>query len=102
MKISRTMRLLLLFAIFGAVGPLCDQHAAAARAASAAPPQLSPGAPAGAIDPLPLLQEYLRIDTSNPPGNEMKTARFLEALLARDGITSEIIEIAPGRADLIA
>lgn len=54
------------------------------------------------VDPLPLLQEYLRIDTSNPPGNEMKTARFLEKLLAKDGITSEIIEIAPGRADLIA
>src|SRR5262245_8633409 len=54
------------------------------------------------IDPLPLLQEYVRIDTSNPPGNEMKTARWLEALLAKDGIVSEVVEIAPGRADLIA
>src|SRR5262245_61642870 len=62
----------------------------------------APPAPVGTIDPLPLLQDYLRIDTSNPPGNEMKTARFLEALLAKDGIPSEILEIAPGRADLIA
>jgi len=67
----------------------------AARAAAAAPA-------ATTADIVPLLQDYLRIDTSNPPGNEMKTARFLEALLAKDGIPSEIVEIAPGRADLIA
>lgn len=66
---------------------------------------LSPPARAEApppLDPVPLLQEYLRIDTSNPPGNEMKTARWLERLLAAEGIPSEVIEIAPGRANLVA
>jgi acetylornithine deacetylase/succinyl-diaminopimelate desuccinylase-like protein len=49
-----------------------------------------------------LLGQYLRIDTTNPPGNEIAGARFLAAVLARDGIESRIIEAAPGRASLYA
>jgi acetylornithine deacetylase/succinyl-diaminopimelate desuccinylase-like protein len=49
-----------------------------------------------------LLQEYVRIDTSNPPGNEMPGARFLRAILVRNGIRAEIIESAPGRASVYA
>jgi acetylornithine deacetylase/succinyl-diaminopimelate desuccinylase-like protein len=48
------------------------------------------------------LQEMIRIDTSNPPGNETKLAEYLKALLAREGITSEIIEKEPGRGNLVA
>ena len=49
-----------------------------------------------------LLQQYLQIDSTNPPGNELATARFLEQVLARDGIAAEVIESAPGRANLLA
>ncbi|HXH39852.1 MAG TPA: M20/M25/M40 family metallo-hydrolase [Thermoanaerobaculia bacterium] len=49
-----------------------------------------------------LLQQYVRIDTSNPPGNELPGAKFLTGLLARDGIRAEIIESAPGRASVYA
>jgi acetylornithine deacetylase/succinyl-diaminopimelate desuccinylase-like protein len=49
-----------------------------------------------------LLRRYLMIDTTNPPGNEIGGARFLADVLARDGIESEIIESAPGRASLRA
>lgn len=49
-----------------------------------------------------LLQEYVRIDTSNPPGNETAGARFLAGLLAKNGIRSELIESAPGRGNLYA
>lgn len=48
------------------------------------------------------LQEYLRIRTVNPPGNESEGARFLQAVLAREGIPSEIFELAPGRGNLYA
>lgn len=48
------------------------------------------------------LQEYVRIDTSNPPGNEIEGARFLERILREHGIRSEIVESAPGRASLYA
>jgi acetylornithine deacetylase/succinyl-diaminopimelate desuccinylase-like protein len=49
-----------------------------------------------------LLQEYVRIDTSNPPGNEMPGARFLQTMLEKNGIRTEIIESAPGRANVYA
>ncbi len=49
-----------------------------------------------------LLRRYLMIDTTNPPGNEIAGARFLEDVLARDGIESETVESAPGRASLMA
>jgi acetylornithine deacetylase/succinyl-diaminopimelate desuccinylase-like protein len=49
-----------------------------------------------------LLRRYLQIDTTNPPGNESAGARFLAEVLAREGIESETIEAAPGRASLRA
>jgi acetylornithine deacetylase/succinyl-diaminopimelate desuccinylase-like protein len=49
-----------------------------------------------------LLQQYVRIDTSNPPGKELAGARFLAAILAKNGIHAEIIESAPGRANVYA
>lgn len=49
-----------------------------------------------------LLRRYLMIDTTNPPGNEVAGTRFLAEVLARDGIETETIEAAPGRASLRA
>ena len=45
---------------------------------------------------------YLRVDTTNPPGNEIRAADFFAKLLAREGIQSTIIESAPGRANIVA
>jgi acetylornithine deacetylase/succinyl-diaminopimelate desuccinylase-like protein len=52
-----------------------------------------------------VLRQYLRIDTSNPPGNELATARFLKAVLEKEGIEATILdtaELGPGRANLYA
>lgn len=49
-----------------------------------------------------LLAEYLRIDTSNPPGNEALAVDFLSRILAKDGVPFEVAESAPGRSNLIA
>jgi acetylornithine deacetylase/succinyl-diaminopimelate desuccinylase-like protein len=49
-----------------------------------------------------LLQEYLRIDTSNPPGNEMKAAQFFHKLFDEAGIENTVYAYLPGRADLYA
>lgn len=49
-----------------------------------------------------LLSQYLRINTTNPPGNEIAAARWLAAVLRRDGIESRIFEPAPGKANLYA
>lgn len=51
---------------------------------------------------LAILQAYLKIDTSNPPGLEGPAARFLGRLLEADGIPVRYIETAPGREALHA
>ncbi len=48
------------------------------------------------------LQEYLRIDTTNPPGNEMEGARFFAEIFDREGLAWEIVEPAPGRGNIVA
>jgi len=48
------------------------------------------------------LRDYLRIDTSNPPGNEMKAAVFFRDWLRSEGIDSTLYEFQPGRAVLVA
>ncbi len=49
-----------------------------------------------------LLQELIRIDTTNPPGNERAAALHLQKLLESDGIETQILDVAPGRANLYA
>ena len=41
-----------------------------------------------------LLTRYVRLDTSNPPGNERIAADFFAKLFAREGIPSQIYESA--------
>ena len=45
-----------------------------------------------------LLQEYVRLDTSNPPGDTRKTADFLAGVLEREGIPVTRYESEPGKA----
>jgi acetylornithine deacetylase/succinyl-diaminopimelate desuccinylase-like protein len=49
-----------------------------------------------------LCQQLLRIDTTNPPGNERPAADLLAEELAAAGIAPRILESAPGRANLVA
>ncbi|HSG47898.1 MAG TPA: M20/M25/M40 family metallo-hydrolase [Longimicrobiales bacterium] len=48
------------------------------------------------------VQEYLRINTMNPPGNEIAGARFLAGIFEAEGIPYEIAESAPGRGNIWA
>jgi len=48
------------------------------------------------------MQEYLRVDTTNPPGNEMRAIAFLKKILDQEGIENRVFEYAPGRGDLWA
>lgn len=48
------------------------------------------------------MQQYLRIDTTNPPGNEMRGVEFFKKILDGEGIENRTFEIAPGRGDLWA
>jgi acetylornithine deacetylase/succinyl-diaminopimelate desuccinylase-like protein len=64
-------------------------------------------ADAGSGDPVEreaedALVSYLRIDTSNPPGNETSGARFLQQLLMKDGIDAKLIGSDPKRQSVYA
>ncbi len=48
------------------------------------------------------LQDLVRIDTTNPPGNETRGAEYLAGILKREGIEPLILESAPGRGNLVA
>jgi acetylornithine deacetylase/succinyl-diaminopimelate desuccinylase-like protein len=91
------------FVTLGLRGTLC----CAGRALSQATP-----VPAVSIAPTDLqqlegeatnwLQDFLRINTTNPPGNEIAGAKYLAKILDREGIHSEIFESTPGRGFLVA
>jgi acetylornithine deacetylase/succinyl-diaminopimelate desuccinylase-like protein len=49
-----------------------------------------------------LLQELIRLDTVNPPGNETQAAELLRDYLAESGIESELYAKVPERANLVA
>jgi acetylornithine deacetylase/succinyl-diaminopimelate desuccinylase-like protein len=51
------------------------------------------------------LSQYLRVNTSNPPGNELAAAQWLATVLAKEGIQGAILdtaELGPGRANFYA
>ncbi len=58
----------------------------------------------GRIDqhPVELLQQLLRFDTTNPPGNEAACITFINSLLTQAGIETTILARTPDRPNLIA
>jgi len=49
-----------------------------------------------------LLQELIRVDTVNPPGNETAAAELLREYLESNGVRCELYAKVPGRANLVA
>ncbi|MGI9077393.1 MAG: M20/M25/M40 family metallo-hydrolase [Gemmatimonadaceae bacterium] len=52
-----------------------------------------------------IMSDYLRINTTNPPGNELEGALFLKGVLEREGFEVQILdtaELGRGRANLYA
>lgn len=48
------------------------------------------------------LVELIKINTTNPPGNETLAANYLQAVLAAEGIESNLYSLDPDRANLVA
>src|SRR3954447_16212391 len=48
------------------------------------------------------LQAMIRMNTVNPPGNELQVARHLDSALKAAGIETHLFEPAPGRSSLVA
>lgn len=58
--------------------------------------------PAFAQDASRYLTDLIRIDTSNPPGNETKVAEYLRQVAAANGIACELLGADPARLNFIA
>ncbi|MBN1691861.1 MAG: M20/M25/M40 family metallo-hydrolase [Dehalococcoidia bacterium] len=52
--------------------------------------------------PIDLLCRYIRLDTSNPPGNEHLATVFFEQMLKSEGIDCKTYEAKPGRTSIRA
>ena len=74
-----------------------------------------PGIPGNPVSPLPLgdtsaiakeargwLADLIKINTSNPPGNEQIAAMYITGILAKEGIKAEILDMMPGRSAVVA
>lgn len=48
------------------------------------------------------LQDLIRFDTTNPPGNEILCAQYIADVLKREGIIPVVTESAPGRGNVTA
>jgi acetylornithine deacetylase/succinyl-diaminopimelate desuccinylase-like protein len=49
-----------------------------------------------------MLSGFIQVDTTNPPGNETRGAKYLQEILQRNGIPSEVFELEPERGNLVA
>jgi acetylornithine deacetylase/succinyl-diaminopimelate desuccinylase-like protein len=103
-RTSRTVFLSLTFVfIFGVLSRAVVSHAQApiAPVTSAVAPQ---GIDLSSLesDAVNWLQGLIRINTTNPPGNEIVAAKYLAGILDKEGIHSEIFESTPGRGFLVA
>ncbi|RME83370.1 MAG: M20/M25/M40 family metallo-hydrolase [Caldilineae bacterium] len=57
---------------------------------------------AATMDPVIHLQNLIRCNTTNPPGNEIVAARYLADVLSRAGYAPVVLESAPGRGNVVA
>lgn len=48
------------------------------------------------------LADLIKINTSNPPGNEQLAAMYIAGILRKEGITPEILDLTPGRSAVVA
>src|SRR5687767_14535078 len=63
---------------------------------------ITPNWPEASAETVRHLKALLRLDTTNPPGNEMLAAEYLAGVLKAEGIEPLVLESAPGRGNVIA
>lgn len=54
------------------------------------------------FEPAPLLQQLIRFDTTNPPGNEAECIRWIKGLMDRAGVANQVLGLNDDRTNLVA
>jgi acetylornithine deacetylase/succinyl-diaminopimelate desuccinylase-like protein len=104
---AKLKRMTCALALFLAAGlPVAAQMPGTAPAGSQGAPLSSPS-PIGDTSALAKeaqgwLADLIRLNTSNPPGNEDLAAKYVASILAKEGIITEILDVAPGRSAVVA
>jgi acetylornithine deacetylase/succinyl-diaminopimelate desuccinylase-like protein len=81
---------------------------ASAQIPGMAPPSTAQSAPplgnnsAPAREAIGWLVDLIKINTTNPPGNEEAAAKYIAAILQKERITAELLPLVPGRSALVA
>jgi len=52
-------------------------------------------------NPVELLQNLIRFDTSNPPGNELECIKYVNEIFTNAGFKTQILAKDPNRPNLI-
>lgn len=48
------------------------------------------------------LADLVRVNTTNPPGNEEAAAKYIAGILTKEGLSPELLNLAPGRSAVVA
>jgi acetylornithine deacetylase/succinyl-diaminopimelate desuccinylase-like protein len=90
---------------FGALVCLSGANPLRAQSAPglpAVPVQTLPGTTALGQEALGWLADLIKINTTNPPGNEEAAAKYIAGVLQKEGITPEILPLNNGRSAVVA
>jgi len=95
----------ILAGILASAAALCAANSVARAQGLPVAPAQAPAKPSTTAlgqEALGWLADLIKINTSNPPGNEEAAAKYIAALLQREGISSEILPLGAGRSALVA
>ena len=98
---AQLLCLILVFAFFAAVSIAQVAQKAPALGIPQAPPLVS-DTTALALEAQNWLVNLIKINTTNPPGNEQAAAKYIAGVLAKEGINAEILDLTPGRSAIVA
>ena len=65
-------------------------------------PAATPSTAALSQEALGWLADLIRINTTNPPGNEEAAAKYIAGILQKEGITADILPLSAGRSAIVA
>jgi acetylornithine deacetylase/succinyl-diaminopimelate desuccinylase-like protein len=98
---AQLLSLILVFASFGVISRAQVPQKSPAIGIPQASPLLG-DTTALALEAQNWLVELIKINTTNPPGNEQAAGKYISGLLAKEGINAEILDLTPGRSAVVA
>jgi len=96
---------ILTFLFFSGLNPYSLNAQVSQRSAGFGIPQNPPlvgDTTALALEAQNWLVDLIKINTTNPPGNELAAAKYIAGVLEREGIAAELLEMTPGRQAVVA